>query len=241
MDYRAAATRNLTPASSTPSIAGVSATSLKKAASQSPALTASTADSASIPKGTTTSGTATSSGDSSSSSSDNGGIDKPDDVLDAIVGVAVEIKTYPVDGEKGLSKRDDAVVSRVDIIAMSQIESIKVLSVKDATELANVELPKVEALDVRTVMDRHDSALRDAYSECSRIGIGVTAEGQQIFDALRKTLPCRWHEKQIIVLDEVLIDPPYSPSDCKANPSSANLLQRVRKVLQGERARLGQS
>ncbi|CAG8835920.1 20428_t:CDS:2, partial [Gigaspora margarita] len=45
-------------------------------------------------------------------------------------------------------------------------------------------------------------------------------------------LPCRWHKESIIVLDEVIINPPYDIDNCKTSKTvgSTELLARVRKV-----------
>ena len=45
--------------------------------------------------------------------------------------------------------------------------------------------------------------MQDAQAEASRLGVGVTAQGQALFDTLSKTLPCRWRGTSIIVLGEV--------------------------------------
>ena len=42
-----------------------------------------------------------------------------------------------------------------------------------------------------------------AQEKVERQGLGVSKEGQQIFDCICKTLPCKWQEKTIIVLNEV--------------------------------------
>lgn len=46
-------------------------------------------------------------------------------------------------------------------------------------------------------------------------------------------LPTRWHANDIIVNDNVIIQPPYGVENLKANKADQNSLQHVRKVLEG--------
>ena len=71
------------------------------------------------------------------------------------------------------------------------------------------------------------------------MGAGVTKEAQSIFDALCKTMPCRWGDKEIVVLDCVHIREPYTVDTCTAKDDHKTTLDRVRKVLAAERGRLG--
>ncbi|KAF9099105.1 hypothetical protein BGX29_007298 [Mortierella sp. GBA35] len=99
-------------------------------------------------------------------------------------------------------------------------------------------LPVVGYVQLDKIQQREQQAIREAQAAAARIGVGVSTIGQDIFDALSKTLPCRWHKDQIIVMDEVIISSPYEPENCKANASSSYILARVKKVLEGERLRM---
>ncbi|KAG0252464.1 hypothetical protein BG011_006950 [Mortierella polycephala] len=99
-------------------------------------------------------------------------------------------------------------------------------------------LPAAGYVQLDKIQQREQQAVRDAQAAAARIGVGVSSIGQDIFDALSKTLPCRWANDQIVVMDEVIIAPPYEPENCKANASSSYTLARVKKVLEGERMRL---
>ncbi|KAG1455616.1 hypothetical protein G6F56_007024 [Rhizopus delemar] len=78
--------------------------------------------------------------------------------------------------------------------------------------------------------------LKGFRDQVSKVGVGVTKEGQDIFYALSKTLPCHWSKESIVVMDEILITPPYGIEDCKSKTDtpSASLAR-----LEGERRRLG--
>lgn len=51
-------------------------------------------------------------------------------------------------------------------------------------------------------------------------------------------MPIRWHNQEMIVYDAVIIAPPYRPEDCKAAQDKQEALNRVRKVLEGERKKI---
>ncbi|KAF8939647.1 hypothetical protein BGZ47_008088 [Haplosporangium gracile] len=99
-------------------------------------------------------------------------------------------------------------------------------------------LPAVGYVQMDKIQQREQQAIREAQTAAARIGVGVSTIGQDIFDALSKTLPCRWHKDQIVVMDEVIISSPYEPDNCKANASASATLARVKKVLEGERLRM---
>lgn len=42
-------------------------------------------------------------------------------------------------------------------------------------------------------------------------------------------MPCRWHEKQIVVLENVIIDDPYTVE--RARSQDMNALKRVKQVV----------
>jgi len=91
-------------------------------------------------------------------------------------------------------------------------------------------------LDLNTLRAREDTAIRQAEMEAERIGVGVTPEAQNLYDALSKTLPVRWDKTVIVVMNEVRVSAPYLPQSVSGGTPAAN--DRVRKVLEFERKRL---
>ncbi|KAL9688751.1 hypothetical protein QQ045_033175 [Rhodiola kirilowii] len=89
---------------------------------------------------------------------------------------------------------------------------------------------------MNSVLAREEAAVRQAEVEAERIGVGVTAEAQNLFDALSKTLPVRWDKNVIVVMNEVRVSSPYLPESVNGGAASAN--ERVRKVLEFERKRM---
>ncbi|CAK9224764.1 unnamed protein product [Sphagnum jensenii] len=117
---------------------------------------------------------------------------------------------------------------------------LKVNYVKDLTLLGQSEEEQFELknpyLDMTSLRNREEAAIRQAEAEAERFGVGVTQEAQDIFDALSKTLPVRWENTAILVMNEVHVSQPYLPDNVIGGPPAAN--ERVRKVLELERKRL---
>ncbi|MCO5553833.1 hypothetical protein L7F22_007359 [Adiantum nelumboides] len=113
---------------------------------------------------------------------------------------------------------------------------LKLNYIKQSTVLGRDDDPlnlKDFMLDMESLKAREEAAIRQAETEAERIGIGVTAEAQNIFDALSKTLPVRWDNTIIVVMNEVRVSNPYYPENVAGGPPAAN--ERVRKVKDGSR------
>ena len=92
------------------------------------------------------------------------------------------------------------------------------------------------AIDLELLEKKERLALETAKNAIKKLGKGVSHEAQEIFDALNKTMPCEWEHKNILVLGEVLVKPPYSQDSCFSENEAG--LTRVKKVLEGEKRKL---
>ena len=53
-----------------------------------------------------------------------------------------------------------------------------------------------------------------------------------------RNIPLRWHNQEIIAHEAVIISPPYRPEDCKGSKEKQEVLNRTKKILEGERRKL---
>lgn len=58
---------------------------------------------------------------------------------------------------------------------------------------------------------------------------GVPEQGRKVFELLCRQMQCSWSRYNIIVQDDVMITPPYTPESCKGSKPQA--LEYVKKVL----------
>ena len=120
--------------------------------------------------------------------------------------------------------------SGFSLISIPGIKSILVQDIpkKSTRQIVNLPIDKLVA--------RESRAISMSKLANSRIGVGVSKLGQEIFDELSKTLPTIWSKTDIIVMDDIVISDPYSPDSCKIINSRQGLetsLARVQKVLSG--------
>jgi len=94
------------------------------------------------------------------------------------------------------------------------------------------------ALSIEALRQRESGSLARARERSSKLGRGVSVLGQLVFDALDRTLPCRWDEPNIIVLDSVYVPPPYTAEGVRSLDDDEAAAQRVRLVLERELPRL---
>ncbi|CCX10924.1 anticodon-binding domain-containing protein [Pyronema domesticum] len=166
--------------------------------------------------------------------------------LDWALGLSVKLTTILDDTITGTVYAYDPITSTVTLITSAttgsgphDIRMIKVSFLKDVAvtgaapagvkfSTAEPRIGKVSAASLAAALAEQKRA--------ATLGKGVTKDGQDIFDALHRTMPCRWHEKTIVVLDSVMIAEPYALTDVKGNDQNA--VKRVKKVLEGERRKL---
>lgn len=89
------------------------------------------------------------------------------------------------------------------------------------------DLPQVSEELIRK---REKRTLERAAEDVRHINEEVTNSTQNIYNALRKTMPCTWNGNDIEVMGLVTIrGPKYTPESCEGSDESA--LTRVRKVV----------
>ncbi|KPV78674.1 uncharacterized protein RHOBADRAFT_51112 [Rhodotorula graminis WP1] len=121
----------------------------------------------------------------------------------------------------------------------STLESVTVLLRTADPSLPAPSTPLSFAHLPRTPADVSHAVSRALAAQARLAPAGVSADAQKLFDALARTLPVRWAGESIVVLDEVVVDKPYGIASVKGAKGSAERVERVRKMLEGIRNRLG--
>lgn len=91
--------------------------------------------------------------------------------------------------------------------------------------------PPLASLNVSKLANKARTEKEEKMSQAYAISAGVSLEGQQLFQTIHKTIKdCKWQEKNIVVMEEVVIAPPYQVENCKGKEGSA--LSHVRKIVE---------
>ncbi|KAK8227269.1 anticodon-binding domain-containing protein [Phyllosticta capitalensis] len=98
-------------------------------------------------------------------------------------------------------------------------------------------VPGIGPLDLGALKRREEDAVKKLMQKEATRGRGVPKEAQEIFDAINKTLPARWHEQSIVINDAVILGPPYTINDLKAGEGKEMTLAHIRKIMESHLAR----
>ncbi|KIW05733.1 uncharacterized protein PV09_03590 [Verruconis gallopava] len=159
--------------------------------------------------------------------------------LSKAVGVRIRINTtLPSHTVEGIVFAVDAgfdvVVLRdganFRVVPLGQINSFKVLGTAKEGDEEPITIGRV---DTEALRQREAKAILEAKKAEANIGKGVTKEAQELYDYIMRTLPVRWSEKRIVVLDSVLVEPPYGVENVKAPGNKSQALAQIQRIVGG--------
>ncbi|XP_057256074.1 protein LSM12 [Pezoporus wallicus] len=128
----------------------------------------------------------------------------------------------PAECPSSSGKPNHADILLVNLQYVSEVEIIN-----DRTETP----PPLASLNVSKLATKARTEKEEKLSQAYAISAGVSLEGQQLFQTIHKTIKdCKWQEKNIVVMEEVVIAPPYQVENCKGKEGSA--LSHVRKIVE---------
>lgn len=130
------------------------------------------------------------------------------------------IKCQPASGKHS--------VHDVKLVNLSYVSEVKVLKEADR----DVSPPPLSNLSNQKINSRFRQNIEEKKRQVNYIGVGVTPEGQKVFNAIVKTITdAKWDRQNIVVMDEVTIRPPYGLDDCKGK-EGCKILEHVKKIVQ---------
>lgn len=113
-------------------------------------------------------------------------------------------------------------------------------------ENTTATLAPLGIVSIDKIRAKESTSIKKEKDKQKRITSGIPDEGHDIFDALNKTLPCKWKGVNIVVLEEILVEPPYQVVNVRLVKETHGdleeedrLLARVKMVLAGERRKRG--
>ena len=115
------------------------------------------------------------------------------------------------------------------ILKISRIKSVVSHSLPQIQELEPVTL--ITSSTLSKINERHLLQLNSFNPNASK-------EGQAIFNELSKTMPCRWDQLDIVLMDEISIKAPYVKAVGMKEGVSSGLVSRAAQVLSGVRVKL---
>ncbi|XP_076866276.1 protein LSM12 homolog B [Brachyhypopomus gauderio] len=127
------------------------------------------------------------------------------------------LKCTPSSGKPNLSD--------VVLVNLAYVSEVDVINDRTGTP------PPLASLNFNKLANRARAEKEDKLTQAYAVSAGVSVEGQLLFQTIHKTIKdCKWQEKSIVVMEEVVITPPYRVDDCRGKEGSA--LAHVRKIVE---------
>jgi hypothetical protein len=115
------------------------------------------------------------------------------------------------------------------MISRHAVTDISKITTKSPSQFADMQMSG-RKLNLDKVKARESNAVRQIEQRLKKIGVGVSEQGQAIFDALSRTLPCEWERDMIVVFGgDVKIKAPYRLEDVAG--SDVGSIEHVKKVV----------
>jgi len=123
------------------------------------------------------------------------------------------------------------------ILCISNLKSVEVLRSDLPPER---DLRPLQVTTIEHLRQRERKAVEERKKESAKIGTGVSAHAQILFDSLSKTVPCEWDKTSIVVMQSIRIDSPYGLDNVvNMKPNGDEIaFDRVKLMLKHEAARL---
>ncbi|KAL5006427.1 hypothetical protein ScPMuIL_015233 [Solemya velum] len=141
-----------------------------------------------------------------------------------------EVLAYDVE-TKMLAIKTPAASGKHNVYDVRLLNLAFVGDVEVISDGSMTNVPLLTSLNLNKINSRLKGNLDEKKRQVNYIGVGVTPEGQRLFHAIVKTISeTKWDGKDIVVMDEVRIHPPYGVTDCSGKESSHSL-NHVKKIV----------
>lgn len=127
---------------------------------------------------------------------------------------------------KSPASNGKANVNDVRLINLNLVSNVNVI--RETTEPA----AQLSNLNTQRLTQRLRLNVEEKMRKVNYIGVGVTPQAQSLFHHITKTITdIRWEGQNIVIMNDVIISPPYGPENCRGKEGSS-AIQHVRKLVE---------
>ncbi|XP_033106251.1 protein LSM12 homolog B-like [Anneissia japonica] len=115
----------------------------------------------------------------------------------------------------------------IQFLNITNLKSIEIL--KEAVDVP----PALPALNQNKLLKRAEESIYDKHEAIRCQELGVPSDAIKLYHTIKKTLHCRWQNRDMIVLDSVIVSPPYTLESCSSNDGKdGKELAHVKKIIE---------